>query len=380
MTVNLRFAHKQDLEALLALESSCFQSDRINRRSFKHFLRSLEQIFIVAEVNDVVVGYALVLCHQGTRLARLYSIAVSPTVRGLGIGKQLLERSERQAAQKGRLFMRLEVSATNQAAIQLYTQLGYRAFGEYDDYYEDHSDALRMQKTIRRISEEVLQRPTAWYGQSTDFTCGPASLLMAMSSLHQNIEVSLNHELALWREATTIFMTSGHGGTHPIGLAIAARKRGFKVEVFINSQEPLFLQGVRSNEKKHILSVVHAQFVSEALQLGISLHYRDIDQEQVQEWLHRGWAVLVLISTFRLDGRKAPHWVVVTHVDDQCFYLHDPDVDSDRQQQPIDCQYLPIAKDDFAKMSSFGADRLRCAVAIRLDDNNSDNALLHPEG
>jgi hypothetical protein len=50
-------------------------------------------------------------------------------------------------------------------------------------------------------------------------------------------------------------------------------------------------------------------------------------------------------------------------MDDLCLYVHDPDLDN--QQQPVDCQYLPIAKQDFDKMSAFGSGRLRTVVAIR---------------
>ena len=73
--------------------------------------------------------------------------------------------------------------------------------------------------------------------------------------------------------------------------------------------------------------------------------------------------MLVLISSYRLDGKKAPHWVMVTDMDDDCFYVHDPDIADD--QQPLDCQYLPIARDDFEKMSAFGSGRLRTALAIQ---------------
>ena len=127
------------------------------------------------------------------------------------------------------------------------------------------------------------------------------------------------------------------------------------------------MDGVRSENKKQILSVVHEQFLSRAKQQGVSIVYDDISQQKVAQWLQDGYAVLILISTFRLDGKKAPHWVTVTGIDDDCFYVHDPDPDGDAQRA-IDCQYLPIARQDFERMSAFGAGRLRTAVAIRRRD------------
>ena len=77
---------------------------------------------------------------------------------------------------------------------------------------------------------------------------------------------------------------------------------------------------------------------------------------------------MILISTYRLDGKKSPHWVTVTTIDEFCFYVHDPDLDDKQHQRPIDCQYLPLARDDFEKMSSFGSGRLRTAVTLRRRD------------
>ncbi|MEI8641673.1 N-acetyltransferase [Pseudoalteromonas sp. Hal099] len=91
--------------------------------------------------------------HKGTRLARLYSLAVIPTVQGKGIAKMLLAALEKQTSERGRIYLRLEVAVNNESAIGLYKSMGYRVFGQYSDYYDDHSDALRMQKNIRQTSE-----------------------------------------------------------------------------------------------------------------------------------------------------------------------------------------------------------------------------------
>ncbi|MFG1491648.1 hypothetical protein ABMA58_20515, partial [Oceanospirillum sp. HFRX-1_2] len=39
-TAMIRKARTQDLNALLALENLCFNSDRLSRRSFRHFLNA----------------------------------------------------------------------------------------------------------------------------------------------------------------------------------------------------------------------------------------------------------------------------------------------------------------------------------------------------
>jgi ribosomal protein S18 acetylase RimI-like enzyme len=362
--VVVRQALATDLEALVSIENSCFDHDKLSPRSLKRWLSANHGILLVAELNQQLCGYGLVWCHKGTRLARLYSLAVLPTMQGRGIAKTMLTALEAVAAERGRLYLRLEVAVNNIVAIGLYERLGYRVFGQYSDYYDDHSDALRMQKNIRKNNVMKIARLTPWYQQTTEFTCGPAALLMAMASLEPTTELTQSHELSLWREGTTIFMTSGHGGCHPFGLALAAHKRGFISEVLVNTREPLFLDGVRSENKKVVLATVHQQFLEGIAQANIPLSYQDIELEQVESWLKQDFSVLLLISTYGFDGKKSPHWVCVTHVDEHCVYVHDPFCEPNDSQLAIDCQYVPIARSDFNKMSAFGSQRLRTAVAI----------------
>ena len=250
MTVLIRNAELNDLNELVALETACFKTDKLSRRSFKHWLTTEHRALLVAEVEKAVAGYILIIYHPGTRLARIYSIAVFPRQRGLGIAKLLMSAGEQAANEDGRLYLRLEVSIDNISAIKLYETLGYQKFGIYRDYYQDHQDALRYQKRIRRYRDTLQHRSVHWLRQTTPFTCGPAALMMAMHGINRAYQPSQEEEINLWREATTIYMTSGHGGCHPIGLALAAKRRQFSVEVWISQTTALFIDGVRNEEKK----------------------------------------------------------------------------------------------------------------------------------
>ncbi|WGL15264.1 GNAT family N-acetyltransferase/peptidase C39 family protein [Microbulbifer bruguierae] len=362
----IRPANERDIDALYALEQASFSGDRLSRRRFRHWVRADNRVFLVAEQDHQLLGYVLVLLRRGTRLARLYSLAVGPAGRGKGIGKALLTSAEDASSRSGRLYMRLEVAEQNSPAIALYQQLGYRTFGSYANYYEDAGNALRMQKRIRYRPENLHTAEVPWYGQRTEFTCGPAAAMMAMAGLDPQYEPSGSDELALWREATTIFMTSGTGGCHPIGLALAMQKRGFECEVYLNQRGPLFISSVRSEKKKRVIEQVDGDFRSCATRSGLSVIEQDFTQQQCEQWLTEGALVLLLISTFRLDGKKVPHWVTLTGMDDECFYLHDPDVDD--EDNPLDSQYLPIAREDISRMSIFGREKLRTAVIVRRKD------------
>jgi len=364
--VRLREVSIDDLDALLALEKQAFRTDRLSRRSFRHWIGHDNRAFIVATVAGQLAGYVLVIYHAGTRLARLYSIATDARLRGRGIARRLVKAGEKAADASGRFFMRLEVGSENTPAIRLYESLGYLRFGIYRDYYDDHSDALRMQKRIRHHRADARTVDIPWIRQSTPFTCGPAALMMALRGCSRTYKPSQHEELQIWREATTIFMTSGHGGCHPLGLALAAQRRGFHAEVWINQRQPLFVDSVRDANKKHIIELVHQDFVAEAKHDKLRIHYTDISQDQLVAALQRNAIPVVLISTWRLEGKKAPHWVTVSGFDKQCLYLHDPDPE-EGSQSPLDCQYQPIARADFSRMSCFGRQRLRTALVISRD-------------
>src|SRR5690606_40395168 len=106
--VLLRQAVAEDLNPLVHLENRCFSEDRISRRSFRRFLEMPRDRLIVAELDSELVGYCLVLMNAATRLARIYSIAVSPSVRGQGVGEKLVKEAEREAVDADRIIMRSE--------------------------------------------------------------------------------------------------------------------------------------------------------------------------------------------------------------------------------------------------------------------------------
>lgn len=363
--IRIQAATLADLPTLIALEEITFASDRISRRSFRRWLAHPRQsALLVARRGVDLAGYALIFLHQGTRLARLYSIAVSEDFRGQRIGQQLLEAAEKVARNAGRVHMRLEVRKDNISAIKLYEKLGYQQFGFYENYYADHADALRFQKRILNFDATQWKRPVPWYRQTTGFTCGPASLMMAMQALNKGYRMNRSEEMALWREATTIFMTSGHGGCHPLGLALAAHQRGFSAEVWISEKDALFVDGVRSTAKKELLELVHNDFVAAAKAAHLPVHYREVTQQLLTREMKNGAIPIVMISSWQMDSKRSPHWVVLSAFDEDFLYLHDPDPSG--LQTEMDCQYLPVARADFARMARFGKNRLRTALVVRL--------------
>ncbi len=150
-TFKIHSARKQHLDPLVALENACFDSDRLSRRNFQWMLSRANAALLVAESPEGrLLAYILVLFHRGTSLARIYSVAVDPSARGLGLGRALMLAAEAEAKRHDCLYMRLEVRKDNAAAIRLYQSLGYREFETWLHYYEDDTDAIRFEKRIEQ--------------------------------------------------------------------------------------------------------------------------------------------------------------------------------------------------------------------------------------
>jgi hypothetical protein len=293
----------------------------------------------------------------------LYSIAVSDAARGFGLGQRLLNTAEDAAREKRCAYMRLEVRPDNESAIHLYEKNGYRLFEIVEDYYDDHVPAKRYEKLIRDMADaEVV--PIPYYEQTTDFTCGPAALMMAMGKLDPSMKLDQSLELQLWREATTVFMMSGNGGCGPHGLALAAWRRDFVVEVYLNSEDPLFVNGVRNEKKKEIIKLVQRDFEKHISETDIRVHRKPISIKNLSKAIGNGSVPIVLISTYRLTSNKAPHWVTITGIDDDFVYVHDSESDDDSGKSSIDRYHVPIERRLFERMSRYGSRGMRASIVL----------------
>lgn len=363
--IKIRKARLKDLTQLVEVESACFDYDRLSRRNFHWMIKNAHSIFLVQEYKSKIVGYGLVLINSGTSLARLYSICTLKEFQGLGLGSKLIaELEELASSEEDCAYLRLEVKEKNLGAINLYKKLGYQKFAEKKDYYDDGQTALCFEKRIRHLAKKPrLNIP--YYQQGTEFTCGPACLLMAMKTFDPKTEMNLSQELDIWREATTIFMTSGHGGCGPRGLALAAHRRGLKPEVYLSHSNVLFLDSVRSPEKKKIITLVQKDFEKKIIDKKIKVHKKRMTLQDLKEGLKKGAIALVLISTYRFDRNRTPHWVIVTAYDDNFVYIHDPDYDEPEEHTGVvNRMHIPIHEDQFLKITRFGKDRFSATVMV----------------
>ena len=191
------------------------------------------------------------------------------------------------------------------------------------------------------------------------------SLMMAMKTLKPDMpQLDRISELQIWREATTIFMTSGHGGCSAHGLALSAWRRGFDTTLITNSDEVPFINGVRSEEKKLVIECVHQEFVQQISQSDIHQQLQPMDVNLLRSHLDAGALVVVLISSYRLNQSKSPHWVLLVSISDTFVYFHDPDIDWDDDKTLTDSLYIPVTHKEFNQLLGYGKPRYQAAVIV----------------
>lgn len=148
MKVLLTYARLEDIQALVQLEAMCFTSDRLTKIHLKHLIHAKTAHVLVAKIDKILVGSAILLLRKNSTKARIYSLAIDPAYQHQGIAQQLCQKLEKIALKDGRQEIVLEVRNDNKRAIKFYRKQNYHLFGIIPQFYADGSDALRMRKDL----------------------------------------------------------------------------------------------------------------------------------------------------------------------------------------------------------------------------------------
>ena len=137
----VRLMTTDDLDGVMLVELDSFLAPW-SRSAFEEELSQNRLArYLVAVDNEAIIGYA------GTWLvineAHVTNVAVSGQRRREGLGRLLMEKLMDLSRDSGMDSMTLEVRVSNEAARQLYQQLGFVEAGLRKNYYsETKEDAL----------------------------------------------------------------------------------------------------------------------------------------------------------------------------------------------------------------------------------------------
>jgi ribosomal protein S18 acetylase RimI-like enzyme len=362
--VCVRAATPGDLDALVELEHRVFPTDRLSRRSLQRLLTSPAAKVLVAQENAHLVGTAIVLFRRGSLVARLYSIAVAPHAGGRGIASTLLQAAEGAALARDCRSMRLEVHTTNHPAISRYRKSGYREFGRLHRYYEDGGDALRFEKRLKSDAALLRDAPPYFY-QTTDFTCGPACIVMALAWADRRFKPAPAFEFQLWREATTICTGAGPGGCEPYGMALTLKRHGLEPEIYVNRSGYYFLDTVKSADKRRVMEITQAEYQRQARALDIPTHLTSVGESVLMGAFEAGRVAIVLVSGYHMVPRGKPHWIFAFGRDGRHVLMHDPAAIRNEQGMAGAAETYAVPWPAFERVVGLGRERLTAAIVIR---------------
>lgn len=146
-----RLVSEIDLDAVLAIERSCYPHPW-SRRQFLQELENPVASILVCEIENKVVGYICYWLILGEM--EILNVATAPQLRRNGIAARLLEQAFERCSLTELLSSWLEVRSGNQAAISLYQRYGFKPSGTRRAYYRDGEDALVM---VKKFTDQEFQ-------------------------------------------------------------------------------------------------------------------------------------------------------------------------------------------------------------------------------
>jgi len=83
------------------------------------------ELLLIANLLGAPVGCGALKVHFDTQIAEVKRMWVASDVRGLGLGRRLLERLSAEAASRGMVILRLETNRSLSEAKHLYERAGF---------------------------------------------------------------------------------------------------------------------------------------------------------------------------------------------------------------------------------------------------------------
>ena len=145
MDILVRKMEERDLDRIMEIEDDCFTTPWSREAFVLEITKNELARYIVAEINDKVVGYGGIWMIVGE--GHITNIGVESKYRRLGVGNKILEGLIDISKDMEIISMTLEVRESNIAAQNLYKKYGFTEYGKRPNYYsDDNEDAIIMWK------------------------------------------------------------------------------------------------------------------------------------------------------------------------------------------------------------------------------------------
>jgi hypothetical protein len=167
-----------------------------------------------------------------------------------------------------------------------------------------------------------------YYAQTSEFSCGPASLLMAMKHLDPGFRMTRASEYEVWRDCNM----AGVRGADSFGLAVPLLRAGHEVRLLTARRAAVdpdtwkrrLIGGGFSAQDADLALFVARQNGRRALGLGLEFRRAAPTVARVQAAMRQGFIALALVHMGVVHQYDIPHWVVVSGVSSTRVTFNDP--------------------------------------------------------
>lgn len=166
-----------------------------------------------------------------------------------------------------------------------------------------------------------------YYPQTSEFTCGPACVLMVMKHFDPKTRMTRHLEFEVWRKCNMI----GIRGADPFGLAVPLIEAGLEVRLvtqrrkvieekpwrhrllrhFSREEIELSFYGMRENQRR-------------ATEKNLPVRYKRPVIADIVEKIRDEFVPIALVHMGMIHHLNIPHWVVVADADEDRVVFNDP--------------------------------------------------------
>jgi len=170
----------------------------------------------------------------------------------------------------------------------------------------------------------MIQLQVPFHRQTSEFTCGPASLMMAMKYYQPKLGLTKALELDIWRESNLVESY----GTSKEGLALAAARRGFSVYTMGITRKHSFMDEISDGIpflNKRVLELLYKDVRAKFQAMGLNNVNRQIKLHTLKALLATQQIPLFLTTTALFEKNEdLPHWVVLTGYSGDLVFVNNP--------------------------------------------------------
>ncbi|MEU9533817.1 MULTISPECIES: peptidase C39 family protein [Streptomyces] len=214
---------------------------------------------------------------------------------------------------------------------------------------------------VRWLDGDAVTAPP-YYGQTTHFSCGAVTALVAQ--VHAGVlpreALDRRAELTLWRDATN-FMAC-----EPVGLGVALRRSrpSSEVTVHLDTDRPVMLGHLAPGDQEW-RALLQQVSRTEAGRTGVPVDPGHLPVSAVRDAIGRREHVLLLLSLAAMQGFEVPHWVLCHGVVPGAMVIDDPWANGATGDTWVDAHLLPVPDASLDAMSTMEPGGFRGAVTVR---------------